>query len=77
MFILWNAAILGAVDVASVAAQGAEGVGVVFDPLEVLRAGGGGEELGVVISVFTFFAVVTSFIGFVVSFAHGYECLLE
>ena len=49
MFILWNSAILGAVDV-SVAAD-ANANGGVFDPLEVLRAGGGGEELGAVISV--------------------------
>ena len=56
------AAILGAVDVASLNLGDNSAGGVVFDPLETLRAGSGGEELGAVISVFTFFAVVTRFV---------------
>ena len=37
----------------------------IFDPLELLRQGAGGENLGILISLFSEFAVVTSFIGFV------------
>jgi tyrosine-specific transport protein len=59
MFLLWNAVILGSVSPEIV--KGSTG----FDPLQILRAGGAGEWLGVLVSVFSEFAIVTSFIGFV------------
>ena len=36
----------------------------VFDPLQVLRAGDAGEWLGILVTVFSEFAIATSFIGF-------------
>ncbi|MBD2384095.1 amino acid permease [Cylindrospermum sp. FACHB-282] len=63
MFLAWNAVILGSVspDMLKLASVGA----TVFDPLQILRAGGAGELLGVLVSIFSEFAIVTSFIGFV------------
>ncbi|KOP27310.1 tyrosine transporter [Hapalosiphon sp. MRB220] len=63
MFIAWNAVIL-----ASVNPDMLEGVlsgTKIFDPLQVLRNGGAGEWLGVLVSIFSEFAIATSFIGFV------------
>jgi tyrosine-specific transport protein len=37
----------------------------VFDPVQILRSGGAGEWLGVLVSIFSEFAIATSFIGFV------------
>ncbi|MBD2436635.1 amino acid permease [Nostoc sp. FACHB-110] len=61
MFLAWNAVILGSVspDMINSVNQ------AVFDPLQVLRAGSGGEWLGVLVSIFSEFAIATSFIGFV------------
>ncbi|PHJ61323.1 tyrosine transporter [Nostoc linckia z18] len=63
MFLAWNAVILASVsqDVLHSTSTGK----TFFDPLEILRAGGAGEWLGVLVSVFSEFAIVTSFIGFV------------
>ncbi|AFZ25091.1 amino acid permease [Cylindrospermum stagnale PCC 7417] len=63
MFLAWNAVILGSVspDMLKLASVGA----TVFDPLQVLRTGGAGELLGVLVSIFSEFAIATSFIGFV------------
>nr|WP_242062208.1 aromatic amino acid transport family protein [Nostoc punctiforme] len=63
MFLAWNAVILASVsqDVLHSTSTGK----TVFDPLEILRTGGAGEWLGVLVSVFSEFAIVTSFIGFV------------
>lgn len=63
MFLAWNAVILGSVspDMQKLASVGA----TVFDPLQTLRAGGAGELLGVLVSIFSEFAIATSFIGFV------------
>lgn len=60
MFLLWNAVILGTVDpgVASMSE------GAVVDPLAALRSGSGGAELSFAVSLFSEFAIVTSFIGF-------------
>ncbi|MBR8838174.1 MAG: tyrosine transporter [Stigonema ocellatum SAG 48.90 = DSM 106950] len=56
MFVAWNAVILGSVS--------SDMVGkIAFDPLDVLRSGGAGEWLGVLVSIFSEFAIVTSFIG--------------
>ncbi len=63
MFLAWNAVILGSVS--SDMVQGVSDGRTVFDPLQILRAGGAGEWLGVLVSVFSEFAIVTSFIGFV------------
>ncbi|KZL50601.1 tyrosine transporter [Nodularia spumigena CENA596] len=58
MFLLWNAVILGSIspDIQSTSD---------FDPLQILRAGGAGEWLGILLSIFSEFAIATSFIGFV------------
>uniref|UniRef100_UPI0030D76DDD amino acid permease n=1 Tax=Nodularia spumigena TaxID=70799 RepID=UPI0030D76DDD len=58
MFLLWNAVILGSIspDIQSTGN---------FDPLQILRAGGAGEWLGILLSIFSEFAIATSFIGFV------------
>lgn len=58
MFLAWNAVILGSVT-PDVVQNG------VNDPLQILRAGGAGEWLGVLVSIFSEFAIATSFIGFV------------
>jgi tyrosine-specific transport protein len=63
MFLAWNAVILGSVspDMLHPTSDGR----TVFDPLQILRAGGAGEWLGVLVSIFSEFAIATSFIGFV------------
>ncbi|NEU84283.1 tyrosine transporter [Nostoc sp. UIC10630] len=63
MFLAWNAVILGSVS-PDMRYDSSDG-GTVFDPLQILRAGGAGEWLGVLVSIFSEFAIVTSFIGFV------------
>jgi tyrosine-specific transport protein len=63
MFLAWNAVILGSLSPDMI--QGTSGGKTVFDPLQILRDGGAGEWLGVLLSVFSEFAIVTSFIGFV------------
>lgn len=63
MFLAWNAVVLGSVSPALV--QGVSNGRTVFDPLQILRDNGTGEWLGVLVSVFSEFAIVTSFIGFV------------
>ncbi|MEH2177777.1 amino acid permease [Nostoc sp.] len=63
MFLAWNAVILGSVspDMLHSTSDGTR----VFDPLQILRGGGAGQWLGVLVSIFSEFAIVTSFIGFV------------
>ena len=63
MFLAWNAVILGGVssELFQKAIQGQ----AVFDPLQVLRQGQAGLWLSVLVSVFSEFAIATSFIGFV------------
>ena len=63
MFLAWNAVVLGSVSPALV--QGVSNGRNVFDPLQILRDNGTGEWLGALVSVFSEFAIVTSFIGFV------------
>lgn len=63
MFLAWNAVILGSVSPDMV--RGSVDGGTVFDPLQVLRSGGAGEWLAVLVSIFSEFAIATSFIGFV------------
>lgn len=62
MFLAWNAVILGSVS-PEIMQKTFEGK-TIFDPLQVLRSGGGGEWLGLLVTVFSEFAIVTSFIGF-------------
>ncbi|MBW4612232.1 MAG: tyrosine transporter [Desmonostoc vinosum HA7617-LM4] len=63
MFLAWNTVILGSVSLEML--PGSSDGRVVFDPLQTLRAGGTGEWLGVLVSIFSEFAIITSFIGFV------------
>ena len=63
MFLAWNAVILGSVSPDML--HGTSNARSVFDPLQILRAGGAGEWLGVLVSIFSEFAIATSFIGFV------------
>ncbi|MEH1956669.1 amino acid permease [Nostoc sp.] len=63
MFLAWNAVILGSISPDML--HGTSDGRTVFDPLQILRAGGAGEWLGVLVSIFSEFAIVTSFIGFV------------
>lgn len=61
MFIAWNAVILGGVN--SELLQQFISVEKI-DPLEHLRGGSDGNLLGIMVSVFSEFAIITSFIGF-------------
>ncbi|QYX31351.1 amino acid permease [Sphaerospermopsis torques-reginae] len=63
MFLAWNAVILGSIspDILQNNSQSCS----VFDPLQILRSGGAGEVLGLVLTVFSELAIITSFIGFV------------
>ncbi|MFM2062580.1 MAG: hypothetical protein RLZZ507_2250 [Cyanobacteriota bacterium] len=63
MFLAWNAVILGSVS--SDMLQNTSQISNVFDPLQILRSGGAGELLGLVLTIFSEFAIITSFIGFV------------
>jgi tyrosine-specific transport protein len=62
MFLAWNALILASVSPDMLDSTSSK---TVFDPLQILRAGGAGEWLGVLVSIFSEFAIATSFIGFV------------
>lgn len=62
MFLTWNAVILG-----SISPQLIENISssdTIFDPLQFLYVHGAGSLLGILIPVFSEFAIVTSFIGF-------------
>lgn len=63
MFLAWNAVILASVSPDIL--QSVSGSGGTFDPLQVLRQGAAGAWLGLLVSVFSEFAIATSFIGFV------------
>ncbi|MCC5629337.1 tyrosine transporter [Nostoc sphaeroides CHAB 2801] len=63
MFLAWNAVILGSISPDML--HGTSNGRTVFDPLQILRAGGAGEWLAVLVSIFSEFAIATSFIGFV------------
>ncbi|WP_375505398.1 amino acid permease [uncultured Nostoc sp.] len=63
MFLAWNAVILGSVSPDML--HGTSNSRSVFDPLQILRAGSAGEWLGILLSIFSEFAIATSFIGFV------------
>lgn len=75
MFLAWNAVILGSVspDMIESVSEGS----TVFDPLQVLRNGQAGVWLGVLMSVFSEFAIVTSFIGFVYGLLDFFKDVLE
>ena len=65
MFLAWNAVILGSVS--SDLVQDISSGRTIFDPLQILRKGSAGKWLGILVSVFSEFAIVTSFIGVVYS----------
>ncbi|MCM0593978.1 MAG: aromatic amino acid transport family protein [Gloeotrichia echinulata CP02] len=71
MFLSWNAVILGSINPDMI--NNASGVRTVLDPLQILRAGGGGEWLGVLVSIFSEFAIATSFIGFMYAFVDFFQ----
>jgi tyrosine-specific transport protein len=62
MFLAWNAVILGSISLETIQVTTS---GKTFDPLYILQSGSAGEWLGVLVSIFSEFAIVTSFIGFV------------
>ena len=61
MFLAWNAVILGCVTPDIV--QLNPGHERIFDPLKILRTGASGEWFAMLLSIFSEFAIVTSFIG--------------
>lgn len=63
MFMAWNAVILGSITPDLFPDNST--TKTVFDPLAILRSGNAGEYLGILISIFSEFAIITSFIGFV------------
>jgi tyrosine-specific transport protein len=75
MFLLWNAVILGSVNLELM--QQISSTGAVFDPLQILRQGAAGEGLGVLVSIFSEFAIVTSFIGFVYGLVDFFKDLFK
>jgi tyrosine-specific transport protein len=75
MFLAWNAVILGSISPDMM--QGASEGSTVFDPLQVLRNGQAGAWLGVLVSVFSEFAIVTSFIGFVYGLLDFFKDVLD
>jgi len=70
MFLLWNAVILGSI---SSLAGGSE----IFDPLAALRNNADLPMLGLVVSVFSEFAIATSFIGFTYGLLHFFKDVLQ
>ncbi|MFM5979217.1 MAG: amino acid permease, partial [Sphaerospermopsis kisseleviana] len=61
MFLAWNAVILGCVTPDII--QLSPGNERIFDPLKILRNGASGEWFAMLLSIFSEFAIVTSFIG--------------
>lgn len=62
MFLAWNAVILASISPNILSDLSNK---IVFDPLQIMRNGDAGEFLGALVSIFSEFAIVTSFIGFV------------
>ena len=75
MFLAWNAVILGSVNPDMI--KGVSDGSTVFDPLQLLRNGQAGAWLGVLVSVFSEFAIVTSFIGFVYGLLDFFKDVLD
>jgi tyrosine-specific transport protein len=75
MFVTWNAVILGSVSPDMM--KGVSDGSTVFDPLQLLRNGNAGAWLGILVSVFSEFAIVTSFIGFVYGLLDFFKDLLD
>ena len=70
MFLIWNAVILGSI---SGLAEGSE----IFDPLAVLRNNTDLPALSIVVSVFSEFAIATSFIGFTYGLLDFFKDVLQ
>jgi len=68
MFLLWNAAILG---ITGVSAAGAA------DPMASLKAGSGGPQFALLVSVFSEAAIITSFTGFVIGLLSFFQDALR
>lgn len=60
MFLIWNALIIGSIEAA-------------IDPIEQLRSGISNPSLGIAVSIFSEFAIITSFIGFVYGLVSFFE----
>lgn len=73
LFLVWNMVILAAVHPNAVPVM--QDVG--FDPLQWLRQGQAGQGLSVLVSVFSEFAIVTSFIGFVYGLSALFQEMLS
>uniref|UniRef100_A0A6V1NZW3 Tyrosine-specific transport protein n=1 Tax=Heterosigma akashiwo TaxID=2829 RepID=A0A6V1NZW3_HETAK len=73
MFLAWNAVVLGSTDTAAAAAVG----GVPVDPLATLRAGSSGAIVGEAVSIFSLFAIITSFFGFVLGLLDFFTDVFE
>lgn len=68
MFAIWNAVILGNPAWGELAVLGNR-----VDPIELLRQGTAHPQIGVVVSVFSEFAIATSFIGFAIGLLNVFE----
>jgi tyrosine-specific transport protein len=68
MYLAWNAVVLGSVNPDIL-----KDISGIFDPLQVLRNGSSGAWLSILVTIFSEFAIVTSFIGFVYSLLDFYQ----
>ncbi len=73
LFLLWNAVILGSV---LPTVEPTSAVELTVDPIERLRSGTRNPQLGLLISVFSEFAIITSFIGFVYGLLNFFEDII-
>ena len=71
MFLAWNAVILGCMTPDILSHNFANES--VFDPLQILRTGQSGEWFAVLLSIFSEFAIVTSFIGITYGLADFFQ----
>lgn len=64
LFLLWNGVILGSIDFTTIQQTSDLAANPVIDPIEILRLGKAHPQLSLAVSIFSEFAVATSFIGF-------------
>ena len=78
LFLLWNAVILGSALPTVEPAHAIDStvdltVDLIADPIERLRSGIDSPQLGIAVSIFSEFAIITSFIGFVYGLLNFFE----